>query len=52
MVDALVDTNRSDMVRPELLEEMGFTPGGEKEPEIVKNKRFIFRTEEKEKSSR
>ena len=50
MVDALVDTNRSDMVRPELLEEMGFTPGGEKEPEIVKNKRFIFGRKKKKKA--
>lgn len=42
MAEALLEADGSDMVRPELLEEIGFTPGGEKEPEIVKNKRFKF----------
>lgn len=42
MVDVLVDSDHSEMVRPELLDEIGFTPGGDKKPEIVKNKRFRF----------
>lgn len=48
MADVLTDYDGSDMVRPELLEEIGFTPGGEKEPEIVKNKRFRFGKRKKE----
>jgi len=42
MANVLTEYDGSDMVRPELLEEIGFTPGGDKEPEIVKNKRFRF----------
>lgn len=48
MVDALVESDHSEMVRPELLEEIGFTPGGSAEPEIVKNKRFKFGRKKKE----
>lgn len=50
MAKALLEYDGSDTVKPELLDEIGFTPGGEKKPEIVRNNRFRFGKKSKEKS--